>query len=363
MTMIREIAGVSKSDLVLPKRQHIPFSRLTDGELSVWLTARELELVEAINRQQGFTQMADDQAEALHHLKTILNRGFHSGFGSTKSKGINAFVESAKQREFPSMYAAFTDGVYGDFDATPDQIDYCENIATNYANAIFTSQGVNPGQFAVLPDGTSWYDLFDEKKANCLTEKEMENVVNAHLVDAGPYFLYTQWGESSNYNTSIIIKELNQRSWVSKASQVTGLSYHNIMSVVRTGTIEAYANSDVNQFIGTPESAKENLSSVIYNTPGVHLGILEIIAIVTAVVTLAGKVVSFVNGFEQESKAEQAFDSLPVPSSPNMLMTDTDFPIPDNGNTGGYPNSNGGLKINMKTASLVLGGWLLLNSK
>ena len=365
MTKIVEIAGVH-GPIVLPKRPRLPISQVTDGELKLLLTIRELELVEALNRQRGFLENADQQARVLYDLQNIQNRGLHAGFGFVKNQGVNDFVELLKRRDLPSFMASFA-GLYGEYDPTIEQANYCRSAAANYANQQFYMRGIyHPNENSILPGtSSSWNDIYNTQLQECIDEVQMENVVNAHLIDAGPYFMYDQWGPSSNnYRVVIENKRLRQTDWIYTAAQVTGLAIDNIRGIARTGSIEHLASIEGSSY--TPESLQTALSGTIYQRENVG-DLITVLAIVTAVVGLVTKSVQLVKSFETQSKSKQAFRNIPPADSPSIKIEQSDFALPvdqeQGGTASGSSGGNGFLGLNMTQLALAFSGAMLLFNK
>ena len=210
MTKIVEIAGLQGKPIVLPARPNFPISRLTDAELQLAAVIREMELVATINQARGFNKEADIQKRALSQLRNVYDRGLHAGGARFATiPNIRKYVHKIQRRDYPCY---MSHAILG-FGTSAEQENYCHVQAVSYANRTVGNQGGGPGPFGEYDD--AWQAAYDSYYRDCLDEKEMENVVNAHLVDSGTNFLYDQMRLSgNNYNTPIAVKYLNQESWV-----------------------------------------------------------------------------------------------------------------------------------------------------
>ena len=350
MTRIVEIAGLF-SGLTLPARPWFPISRMTDGELQLAITAREMELVSAINRQMGFGQEADEQERVSDHLKNILAKGVHqhsnTRYTKTRYRKVNDLIYHSKEKDHPA--------ISGPFSATNQQIDFCKDISDQAAQDYYQNHSHLPA-FAL---GAGASAAYSQAYTECISEKEMENVINAHLIDAGPNLLYDQMGPDQAHNTIITAKTLNQRAWVYKSHLVTGLSEGNIRGIARTGTIELLG--------ATPEALKSELREVMTKEPGVH-GLPAIIGIITAIISVVGAGVELIRSFQRQvDPLEQAFRNIPDPGAPNFLIEQGDFAMPVDGNSGSTNGSNSGAAVHtgamgpLEIGAGLVGAYLLLS--
>ena len=219
MTKIIEIAGVpGRQKVQTPERPWFPVSRMTEGELQLAGKIRELEILEAHNRTLGRTQAADQQAEVLNELNTVLTSGLHSGGLSIANlPKLKKYWRTLARMDKPCYLSHINIG--GEYDPTDEQEAYCRQQARNKANMQATTHGAPPwsgsGQvpYYEFNDGRRYGDVYYDFMDNCLELQEMENLVNDSLIDAGPNFLYQQMG-TGNYNNRITQKQLNQEDWV-----------------------------------------------------------------------------------------------------------------------------------------------------
>ena len=384
MTKIVEIAGLQRP-VQLPKRPYFPLSQMTEGELQVATKIRELEMIEAINRSAGRIKEADEQAEVVNELNNVLRSGLHSGgISLTRLPKLRRYWRKLTRLDRPCYLSHVN--IAGDFDPSQEQEQFCQNQARYKANmeaqqnSVAPWGGSGPPPFSMFPDGRSYFEVYNGYLDDCLEIKEMENVVNAHLIDAGPNFLYDQMG-SGNYNSIISVKHINQNAWTYTASQATGLSEGNVRNIARLGTIEKLTQKGYGD-LSTPEAAKNVLYP--YMQPGgiggaaIGIGIAEIIALIAAIASLVSAGVGLVRSFVQASKAQQAFENIPDPGSPNFRIRQSDFlietdsdgnPTPPSGGGGGGPDLNtsnlfGGLMSDpMNLALVAAAGYLIFQPK
>jgi hypothetical protein len=391
MTKIVEIAGLQRP-VQIPERPWFPLSQMTEGELQLATKIRELEMIEAINRSAGRVREADEQAGVLNELNRVLKSGLHSGgIGMAKMPKLRRYWQKLTRMDRP-CYLSHTN-ISGGFEPTDEQEQYCRQQARNYANGRAAGAGYKGwnGQGAVpeftlrnIPTGSApsndrfpYRQKYQEKLNSCLEKTELENVVNAHLIDAGPNFLYDQMGPG-NYNNLITVKYINQQSWIFTASEVTGLSETNVRNIARLGTIEKMTGKGYGD-LSTPEALKSELypymqpGSIGGNSIGA-LGIFDIIEIVMAVVDLVMKGIRFVLGFKEASRAQQAFENIPSANSPNFQIRQEDFlietdqdgnPTPPAGGGGGGPDLNtsnlfGGLMSDPLNIALIAAAGFLI---
>lgn len=323
MTKIVEIAGLPEN-IQLPERPWFPIASMTDGELSLALSVRELELVTAINKGRGFNTQAEEQERALEYLSGVLQKGLSRADARKAPGRLQEQIRKLQQRDYPSYEAFGRDmiAIAGEFDPTPAQRALCRQYAEQKAREI-TQYG------QALPEGIqlsypySVPELIARLADMCIDEKKMENVVNAHLVDAGVNFLYDQMGEDGNFNSIISTKLLNQKDWIFEAARVTGLSVNNVRAITRTGTIEKIGE--------TPESAKTILYSVMTKNPagiGDPLTISAIVGLIGAIVSFIGAGIALIRQFQQQDEFQQAFRNIKDPGSPVFAIGQNDFAIP-----------------------------------
>lgn len=379
MTKIVEIAGLQRP-VQLPQRPWFPLSEMTEGEVQLATKIRELEMIEAINRSAGRVQQADEQAEVLHELNRVLKSGLHSGgIGMAKMPKLRRYWKKLTRMDRPCYLSHVN--IAGDFDPTQEQEQFCQNQARYKANmeaqqnSVPPWGGSGPPPFSMFPDGRSYFEVYNGYLDECLEIKEMENVVNEHLIDAGPNFLYDQMG-SGNYNSIIAVKYINQRGWTYTASQVTGLSEGNIRNIARLGTIEKLTQKGYAD-LSTPEAAKQALYPYMQPNGGSigEFTIAALIGLISAIASLVAAGVGLVRSFQQASKAQQAFDNIPDPGSPTFQIRQDDFlietdqdgnPTPPGGGGNGNQNMNlfGGLMSDPINLALVAAaGYLIFQPK
>lgn len=358
MTKIVEIAGLP-ANINLPERPWFPIASMTDGELALAVAIRELELVQAINQGRGFQAQAEEQERQLEYLNNVLQKGLHRADARKAPGKIQAKIRKLQKRDYAS-YEAFGRemvAIAGEFDPTPAQRDLCRQYAEQKAREI-TQYGQAPPAGIQLSYPYSVPELMAALQDMCIDEKKMENVVNAHLVDSGVNFLYSQMGEDGNFNSTITAKLLNQSAWIYEAARVTGLSINNVRAITRTGTIEKIGE--------TPESAKEILFPAM--TPNnVGFDPVAIAALIGAIVSFIGAGIQLIRQFQQQDEFQEAFHNIEDPGSPLFAIAQNDFAVPVDGNTpptvppGGQgpenPNSEGN---NFLTYGLLAAGGLLL---
>lgn len=393
MTKIIEIAGLRQNEPVqLPERPYLPLSQMTKGELELALKVRELEMLEAINRSAGFEEVANEQEQVLHELEKVLKGGLHiGGLSFSKLPKLRRYFDKLARMDNPCY---LSHAILGEFDATDEQEAFCRQQARAYANSraqaagyrgwngqgsmpAFTGRNIPDSTFIDLNQGDQfpYGQTYEEKLQDCLSTKEMENVVNAHLVDAGPNFLYDQMG-AGNYNTTIAVKRINQNAWTYTTGEITGLGESTVRSMARLGTIEKMTQEGYPQF-STPEAAKEALYPYMQDNPNIGIAFATIVGIVSAIVSLVATGVKLVQSFEQASRAKEAFQNISDPGSPDFQIRQEDFllqtdsegnPIPPvPGNTGNQETNNsslfGGLMSDPVNLALLGAGLYLFTQK
>ena len=348
MTKIVEIAGIP-ANTRLPERPWFPIASMTDGELALAAAVRELELVAAINESRGLLSEAEQQKKALYQLSSILQKGLHRADIKKANGTLQPQLYNLQRRDYAS-YEAFSKTnagtrIAGDFPLTNQQRQECENLL-EYTDII-----TDP--YTGLDYGGEPTRESQEAYSACTREKRMENVVNAHIIDAGVNFLYDQMGQDDNYRRIIETKLLNQKAWMYAAAMATGLSENNIRAIARTGTIEKLGE--------TPESAKAILYPAM-TTDNIALDPFTIVSLISAIVGLIGSGVQLIRQFQQESEFQQAFRDIPDPGSPIFKISEGDFarPVDDAGNPitipGGDGQPSGAPKSNLLTVGLLGAG-------
>mgnify|MGYP000023531198 CR=1 FL=1 len=372
MTKIVEIAGLQRP-VQIPERPWFPLSQMTEGELQLATKIRELEMIEAINRSAGRVREADEQAGVLNELNRVLKSGLHSGgIGMAKMPKLRRYWQKLTRMDRP-CYLSHTN-ISGGFEPTDEQEQYCRQQARNYANGRASGAGYKGwnGQGPVpeftlrnIPTGSApsndrfpYRQKYQEKLNSCLEKTEMENVVNEHLVDAGPNFLYDQMGPD-DYNAIISVKYINQNAWIYTASEVTGLSETNVRNITRLGTIEQLTNEGFGD-IATPEAAKEVLYP--FMRPGADrigepITIAGVVALIKAIAALVIATGTLVMAFKSNTRSEQAFANIPNPGSPNFQIRQEDFLIETNSDGLPTPPTGGGAGPGVNESNL-LGGLL-----
>lgn len=357
MTKIVEIAGLP-ANIQLPERPWFPIASMTDGELSLAMAVRELELVTAINKGRGFNSQAEEQERALEYLSGVLQNGLSRADARKAPGRLQEQIRKLQRRDYPSYEAFGRDmiAIAGEFDPTQEQRAMCRQYAERKAQEIM--------QFGqALPEGIqmsypySVPELIARLQDMCIDEKKMENVVNAHLIDSGVNFLYDQMGEDGNFNSTITTKLLNQKDWIFEAARVTGLSINNVRAITRTGTIEKIGE--------TPESAKTILYPAMTGN-NVGFDPITIAALISAVVSLIGAGIQLLRQFQRQNEFQQAFQNIKDPGSPLFAISQNDFAIPvdEQGNPvtppggPGVPGQPGG-QSNLLTLGLLGAGALL----
>lgn len=328
MTKIVEISGLP-ANIEFPERPWFPILQMTDGELALAAAIRELELVATINKARGFRSLSQDQEKALDQLGNILQNGLHRADIKKAPASLQAALNRLQRQDWPS-YEGFSHqprraAIAGEFDPTPEQESYCREEANRrYGNC---TSGSLSQISACREQKNNWIQ-------QCLEEAGMENVVNAHLVDAGPNFLYDQMGPDNSFRGVITVKQLNQSAWIYEAARTTGLSENNVRAIARTGTVEKIGE--------TPESAKQILYPAMTTD---NIGdLIAIAALISAIVAVVSAGVRLVQAFQQQSQFQQAFRNIEDPGSPLFKIAEGDFAIPvdDQGNpTGGGPGGGG----------------------
>lgn len=387
MTKIVEIAGITQPGAgpVLLARPWFSLSTMTEGEARLAIDIRAQELKAAIVAGKESQAQAKQRALIIEEMNEALISGIHTG----RRNWRNVPKEYSRML-WPCCLSHMVLGTPGKSmigstpDFTPDatQRAYCEqqartrtnNEAMQNGNPPWTSTGAPP--FQTWRDGRVYATVYRAYMDKCMELKEMENMVNEYLLDAGMNFLYAQFG-SGNYNNIISVKLVNQQSWVYTSSQATGLSENVIRGLMRVGIMEQLASKGYGD-VADPLVMKGVLQP--HMTPGGiggaaigDFGITAIIALVTTIATLVGAGVNLVRSFQAASRANELWDGRPDPNDPNTRIREDDFtglqqvdqqgnPLPGGGtgpgpliNPGTGPGVNeSGLGFNLGTKELLI---------
>lgn len=245
--------------MLLPK-ENIPFLTLTEGEATLRLLIRNQQLRAIASSKEGNVAMANSYRTAYNYYREVQQQGLHTApvFNALNNNPtvnsvlVNNINHLKSQQASAIQASTYTTGTAApstslgnlDFALTATQSQEC-------VNSVRQQLGIGNTPYVILiREGRA--GQYDRALAECREKKLMENIVNGKLEGHWPSMFYEGLASADyTYNPIIRDKRFDQKTWIKRTADTTGLSTTNINLIIESGII--------NEMEQTPEYLKEKL--------------------------------------------------------------------------------------------------------
>lgn len=246
----------------------IEYTRMTDGELSVALVARQAEYLYLGTNNKDFLTQANT-------LKGILNNTVNGIDFSPGSGALTTWAKNKiKRNDYPAMSAFYRDSSpkrigqllsYGDY--RQRELNECYKLQKQW-------------------EETSWFSFRKKTELRksweqCFAAAQYLNTVNQKMEDSGAHLMFSF--PSSKSTTAIQTKRVLHKIAVENYSSIFGLSRENIAMWLSNGILAQNIKKGAGEM--HPE---ETIDFMVQNVTGDQVGALPaIIAVIKAVLEIA----------------------------------------------------------------------------
>ncbi|HMN89075.1 MAG TPA: hypothetical protein PKD70_06385 [Saprospiraceae bacterium] len=198
----------------IPTQPFIDYSKLTRGELKVFLLQEQLQMLSAFYPENV------QYKSYLQDVEAALDKGL-AGIRIYNRAGIDVILAQAKQLTMPAITPQFLSSRVGNIPP------YIECVPP----AIQMDEGYGP----------FWVDtgVSQEEYNNCLYRGSLINVINKHWETSSPHLIYNFLEKPGSEPAIIQAKRLNHRLAMEYFSRLTGLSGDNLTLWARNGIIRS----------------------------------------------------------------------------------------------------------------------------